>query len=595
MGHGVVSTVLLLCAAYPAHWWAPVPEDQKASWEILPQAAKPGQVILSKRNELGILSNFAATPFTFRGKRYASVEGFWQMMLYPEGPDDPREKAPGIAWPHTRSEVAQMIAFEAKDAGTGAEENMRKMGIGWVTFEGRRMEYRSPRKGAHYDLIVAAMRAKLEQNPKVREILLATGDLTLLPDHIEEADAPPEWRYYQIWMEIRAELQSAATADTPEIHLGKGYDALKQGRYDEAESEFRAALRLDPTLVMRARFPLAVALFEAKQSDEARQEFEAVHRQAGDQPSVLYYLGRLDLQDRNFEGAIRNLSQAVVKPPFPDTAYHLGFAYLRQGNLEAAEKWLKAASGANPHDSAVPYQLALLYRKQGREEEAQKAFALSAQLRRRDTDDSQLQGECAQKLDQGPRDEAREVCQRLYDPNDPAKLAALGLLYGQHGDPEDALDPLRRAAALAPQSPQMQYNLAYTYYRLNRFAEARTPIADAVQRWPDLFQLSALYGAVLAKLGEDLAAYPVLRRAHELNPQDARVADLLFATTLGLARKSLTARQFTDSLRYFDEAATLRPADPAPHLGKAEAWDLMGRQEEAAAERQQAARLGPGP
>ena len=76
---------------YPAHWWTPVPEANKPDWEILPQSAKPGEVILSKRHELGILSNFAATPFTLHGKRYASVEGFWQMMLYPEGPDDPRE------------------------------------------------------------------------------------------------------------------------------------------------------------------------------------------------------------------------------------------------------------------------------------------------------------------------------------------------------------------------------------------------------------------------------------------------------------------------------------------------------------------------
>src|SRR5271163_2159579 len=92
-------------ASYPAHWWTPVPEAEKASWEILPQAAKPGEVILSKRNELGILSNFAPTPFHYRGVRYASVEGFWQMMLYPEGADDPRAKAPGIVWPHTRTEV----------------------------------------------------------------------------------------------------------------------------------------------------------------------------------------------------------------------------------------------------------------------------------------------------------------------------------------------------------------------------------------------------------------------------------------------------------------------------------------------------------
>jgi predicted NAD-dependent protein-ADP-ribosyltransferase YbiA (DUF1768 family) len=199
--------ILLLAASYPAQWWAPVPETEKASWEILPQAAKPGEVILSKRNELGILSNFAATPFTYRSVRYASVEGFWQMMLYPEGVDDPRAKVQGIVWPHTREEVAGMIAFDAKSAGDAAEQNMRKLRIDWVTFEGKRMKYRSIEKAEHYRLIVAAMRAKLEQNPKVREILLATGDLILRPDHIQEPNAPPEWRYFQIWMDIRSELQ----------------------------------------------------------------------------------------------------------------------------------------------------------------------------------------------------------------------------------------------------------------------------------------------------------------------------------------------------------------------------------------------------
>jgi len=88
-----------------------------------------------------------------------------------------------------------------------AEDNMRIMGIEWVTFEGNRIRYRSQKKAGHYDLIVAAMRSKLEQNPKVREIFLTTGDLILLPDHIEEPGAPAEWLYFQIWMEIRTELQ----------------------------------------------------------------------------------------------------------------------------------------------------------------------------------------------------------------------------------------------------------------------------------------------------------------------------------------------------------------------------------------------------
>jgi predicted NAD-dependent protein-ADP-ribosyltransferase YbiA (DUF1768 family) len=196
--------MLAAAAQYPAHWFTPINDPRKPDWEILPQAAKPGEVILSKRNELGILSNFAATPFTFHGVRYAGVEGFWQMMLYPEGPHDPRAS---LAWPHTRSAVAQMTAFEAKAAGDIGEANMRKLGIDWVTFEGRRMPYRSMTKGRHYRLIVAAMRAKLEQNPKVRQILSSTGNLILLPDHIQEPNAPPEWAYFKIWMEFRGELQ----------------------------------------------------------------------------------------------------------------------------------------------------------------------------------------------------------------------------------------------------------------------------------------------------------------------------------------------------------------------------------------------------
>jgi predicted NAD-dependent protein-ADP-ribosyltransferase YbiA (DUF1768 family) len=192
---------------YPPHWWAPVPKDNAPEWEILPQEAGPGEVILSKRHELGLLSNFAATPFAVRGKRYASLEGFWQMMLYPEGKDDLRAGFPGLEWKHTREQVAEMAGFEAKSVGTLAEENMKKMGITWVTFEGREIEYRPSVAGEHYQLIVAATREKVGQNPEVKKVLLATGDLILKPDHHQEPNAPAAWRYYEILTEIRAELQ----------------------------------------------------------------------------------------------------------------------------------------------------------------------------------------------------------------------------------------------------------------------------------------------------------------------------------------------------------------------------------------------------
>jgi Flp pilus assembly protein TadD len=382
----------------------------------------------------------------------------------------------------------------------------------------------------------------------------------------------------------------ALCQDTPEAHLGKGYDDLRQERYVEAAGEFRAALKLDPKLVMRARFPLGVALFQMKEPAEARREFEAVRREVGDHPNVTYYLGRLDLQDQNFAGAVRNFRKAVEKPPFPDTAYYLGFACFKLGDLASAEKWLKAAVELNSNDSLAQYQLGLVYRKEGREQEAAKALALTAEIRRKDAGDSQLKMECAKKLEQGPREEARAVCQKLYDPGDAEKLTSLGTLYGQHGDLEAALDPLQRAAELEPQSPQMQYNLAFTYYRMQRFEDARAPLRKALERWPDLFPLKSLYGAVLVKLGDDLAAYQALRGAYEINPQDPRTVGLLYETTLALARKSQAAKQYPEALRYFDEAANLRPEDPEPHRGLAEVYALMGRTSEAAAEQKKAQR-----
>ncbi|HST11116.1 MAG TPA: tetratricopeptide repeat protein [Terriglobales bacterium] len=380
-------------------------------------------------------------------------------------------------------------------------------------------------------------------------------------------------------------------SDATRTHLGRGYDALKQDRYDEAAQEFRAALAADPSLVLRARFPLAVALFESHKADEARREFETVRGEVGDHPNVLYYLGRMDLDSLDYASAVRNLTKAAVKPPFPDTSYYLGLAYFKRGDLRNAEKWLKDAQSANPNDARVPYQLGFVYRKQGLEEKAKKSMALSQRLRQRDTDESRIKTECGEKLEKGSREEAHAVCDQLYDANNADKLTSLGTLYGQHGDLDAALKPLKRAAELAPQSPQMQYNLALTYFQLSQFENARKPLEPAIKRWPDLFQINFLYGAVLMKIGEFQPAYEALRHAHDLNPQDSATTEMLYATTFDLAQQTQKAHQYSDALRYFAEASKMRPASPDPHRRMAEIYTLTGRPDQARTEQEIADKL----
>ena len=127
-------------------------------------------------------------------------------MKYPELKDDPRSVE---KWPYSRAEVEKMDGFSAKAAGDAGTKIMKKLGIDWVTYNGEKMPYWTPIKGKHYKLIRMIMTEKLKQNPQVKKVLLETEDLILLPDHKTNPNDPPAWKYNQIWMEIRKDLQKS--------------------------------------------------------------------------------------------------------------------------------------------------------------------------------------------------------------------------------------------------------------------------------------------------------------------------------------------------------------------------------------------------
>ena len=196
---------------YPAIWWQEVPRDQAKSWEILPQDAGPNEVILSKRNELGILSNFTEAPFVFHGICYPTIEAFWQMMKYPESASDVRW-AWTPQWKYSRETVSQMEGYAAKSAGSYANKLMEQNGANWVTFEGQKIPFVQKNPGKHHDLILEALIEKIRQNPAAMEVLLKTKDLKLRPDHQVSDQAAREWHYYVLWMDIRTNLQKGTLA-----------------------------------------------------------------------------------------------------------------------------------------------------------------------------------------------------------------------------------------------------------------------------------------------------------------------------------------------------------------------------------------------
>lgn len=320
----------------------------------------------------------------------------------------------------------------------------------------------------------------------------------------------------------RAQGQGAGA----EAHLGRGVQLMQEQLFEAAAGEFEQAVRFnaaDP----KAHLEFAVCLLSLGRNDEARRQFEQVQKLAGESRYVTYYLGRLDLLANDYATAIKRLGSVAEDPPLPDTAFHLGVAYISSGEVAAGTKWLERAAKLLPRDYRVHYRLARAYSSGGHEQEANGEYALYSQLRDEHKNTEKDVRDCTSALRSGPPADAREVCHRIYDPNDADKLTLLGQLFGDGGAFAEAVEPLTRAVQLDPNSFEAWHNLGVTYFRLNRYKEARAPLEKAVALRPEFYGSVVLLGATLYMLGDDAAALPVLERAHRLNPNDAQTAAVL--------------------------------------------------------------------
>jgi hypothetical protein len=132
------------------------------------------------------ISNLAHTPFDLDGRRYASVEGFWQGLKF--------------AAPEDRARVAALWGTEAKAIGIAAPA------IDRFEYEGKSIDIGRP---DHWQLMTRACRAKFLQNDEARSALLATGERPLLHKVRRDSQTIPGVVVADIWMRARRILLNA--------------------------------------------------------------------------------------------------------------------------------------------------------------------------------------------------------------------------------------------------------------------------------------------------------------------------------------------------------------------------------------------------
>jgi len=311
-----------------------------------------------------------------------------------------------------------------------------------------------------------------------------------------------------------------------DAHLSRGAQLLHDQLYDAAASEFKQAIAAQPS-DPRAHFEYAVCLLSLGRNEEARLEFEQSRKLGGESSYITYYVGRLDLLSNDYAAAIRRLASVAENAPFSDTDFYLGVAYLSSGDAANGIKWLERAVKLSPNDYRAHYRLARAYSTSGRQQDAAREYGLYNQLLSEHKNTETEVRACTEALRTQPSNAAHDVCQRIFDPNDPEKLTLLGQLYGDAGAFEQALNPLMRAVELDADSYEAWHNLGLTYFRLNRYKEARMPLEKAVALRPESYGSVVMLGATLYMLGDDNAALPVLEHALRLNPDDAQTRAVL--------------------------------------------------------------------
>jgi tetratricopeptide (TPR) repeat protein len=151
-----------------------------------------------------------------------------------------------------------------------------------------------------------------------------------------------------------------ARPDDPGAHLNLAVMQANQGRVEEAEASYRAALRLQPAF-LPARFNLATLYNQAGRNAEAERELRAVLAVAPDHGEGHYSLGLLLAEMGRIEEAEVHLGRAAdALPERARVRYNHGLALQRLGRVEDARRALERAAAADPRDPEIARALAAL-------------------------------------------------------------------------------------------------------------------------------------------------------------------------------------------------------------------------------------------
>jgi len=282
-----------------------------------------------------------------------------------------------------------------------------------------------------------------------------------------------------------------------------GVVASEQQRVEDAERDFKRALELQP-----GAFDALASLSRLEVSHGHPEQAIARLRGLLDRDprnvTLLNLLAQTYLQGKDLERAEQTLNQALAADPRSwGTRRNLAIVKVARNDPIAATKEYESALEIAPTQPQLTVELANLYEKQGRIDEA---VARYEALFKADAGSRQLAANnlamllVTYKKDQASLDRARDLTAEFVSSHSSSLLDTQGWVMFKRGEYQNALAILERAAAGAGNSQVIRYHLAMAELQLGRRDRARSDLQTALSGSPT-FAGADDARAALASLG----------------------------------------------------------------------------------------------
>lgn len=358
----------------------------------------------------------------------------------------------------------------------------------------------------------------LNQDPKNLGALSQLADLYVLQEKLQEGLV-----VYEQLLEERPDSSIA--------HFNVGVLYAKGRDWERAVGHLAKAVELDSNF-LEARLGLAVALEFAGRLEEAKQQFMAAVSQEPVNTQLIHYLAQLSYRLGDFEESARWLTRYLSFKPFePAAQIELATVRIEQGRWEEAAGLLqRVMDPESPPEgqSELWTALGMAYQAGRKQAAAEEAYLQAIRLAPEEEFRPVLQlAGLFQR--QGRFEEAERLLQGVFErtPDDPALLNSLGFLYADWGvHLEEAVNLLERALRQDPSNGAYLDSLGWAYFKLGHPEEALRLLEQAAERTPEQEVFDHL-GQVYLKLGKEQEALSAWKKGLELESRDPEITDRL--------------------------------------------------------------------